>query len=62
MLTDVERADMMRRVLADDHIQAIGRLRAAAHHWQRWPLSTARLAALIDAYVDGIPIQIPRWI
>ncbi len=59
-LTDVERADMMRRVLQDDHIQAIGRLRAAAHHWQRWPLSTARLAALIDAYVDLQLIQINR--
>lgn len=59
-LTDVERAETMRRVLQDDHIQAIDRLRAAAHHWQRWPLSTVRLGALIDAYVDLQLLQINR--
>jgi len=59
-LTDAERAETMRRVLQDDHIQAIDRLRAAAHHWQRWPLSTARLGALIDAYVDLQLLQINR--
>lgn len=59
-LTDAERAETMRRVLQDDHIQAIGRLRAAAHHWQRWPLSTTRLSALIDAYVDVQLIQVNR--
>ena len=59
-LTGAERADMMRRVLQDDHIQAIDRLRAAAHHWQRWPLSATRLSALIDAYVDVQLIQVNR--
>jgi len=59
-LTESERAETMRRVLQDDHIQAIDRLRAAAHHWQRWPLSTGRLGALIDAYVDLQLLQINR--
>lgn len=59
-LTDAERTETMRRVLQDDHIQAIDRLRAAAHHWQRWPLSTTRLSALIDAYVDVQLIQVNR--
>ena len=59
-LTDAERAETMRRVLQDDHIQAIDRLRAAAHHWQRWPLSATRLGALIDAYVDLQLIQVNR--
>ena len=59
-LTDAERAETMRRVLQDDHIQAIDRLRAAAHHWQRCPLSAGRLAALIDAYVDVQLIQVNR--
>lgn len=58
--TDAERAETMRRVLQDDHIQAIDRLRTAAHHWQRWPLSAARLGALIDAYVDVQLIQVNR--
>ena len=31
-LTEQERAEVMRRVLKDDHVQAIERLRAAAHH------------------------------
>ena len=51
-LTEQERADVMRRVLQDDHVQAFERLRAAAHTWLRWPFSRERLNAVIDAYID----------
>lgn len=59
-LTDAERADVLRRALQDDHVQAIERLRAAAHTWLRWPLSHARLNAVLDAYLNVQLLQINR--
>lgn len=60
VLTEQERAEVMRRVLQDDHVQAFERLRAAAHTWLHWPLSRKRLNAVIDAYIDVQMIQINR--
>jgi hypothetical protein len=57
VLTEQERAEVMRRVLQDDHVQAFERLRAAAHTWLHWPLSRKRLNAVIDAYIDVQMIQ-----
>jgi len=59
-LTEQERAEVMRRVLQDDHVQAFERLRAAAHRWLRWPFSRTRLNTVIDAYIDVQLIQINR--
>ena len=59
-LTDAERSAAVRRVLQDDHVQAIERLRAAAHAWLRWPLSHARLNAVLDAYLEVQLLQINR--
>lgn len=59
-LTEQERAEVMRRVLQDDHVQAFERLRAAAHRWLRWPFSRTRLNTVIDAYIDVQFIQINR--
>ena len=59
-LTDAERSAAVPRVLQDDHVQAIERLRAAAHAWLRWPLSHARLNAVLDAYLEVQLLQINR--
>ena len=60
VLTDAERTEVLRRALQDDHLQAIERLRAAAHAWLRWPLSHARLNAVLDAYLEVQLLQINR--
>jgi len=59
-MTDDDRAAVLNRVLGDDILTSMIRLRAALSRFVRWPWSRRRQEALIRALEDVMALQVNR--